>query len=179
MGQEIVDLIEQVDAQLLVLDADMDVHARDQEPPRHALHVAREDVVAFLVGVRLLRPAREGVGRGGDDGHAARLGGFGDLAAEVLQVFGGIGQRLGDLGADLDLRRDELGHDPAFEPGRQFVHHVLGPGAHEVTGLSIDEVVLLLDADGEGRVVDHDGGPFMMDLIRVSCRCRCRGPALA
>ena len=66
MRQEIGRLAEQVDAQILVLDADMHMHAADHQPPRHVLEIAREHVVALLVGVLLARPFGEGVGGGGD-----------------------------------------------------------------------------------------------------------------
>ena len=55
MRQEICRLAEQVDAQILVLDADMHMHAADHQPARHLLQVAREHVVALLVGVLLAR----------------------------------------------------------------------------------------------------------------------------
>ena len=65
MGQEVARLVHHVDHQVLVLDADVDVHAEDQHAPRHVGHLLFVLVVAIGVGDLLLGPARERVGAGG------------------------------------------------------------------------------------------------------------------
>src|SRR5262249_20308377 len=53
MRQEIGGLTKQVDAQIVVLDADMDMHARNHEPSPDLLEVVGNHIVALLVGVLL------------------------------------------------------------------------------------------------------------------------------
>ena len=66
MGQEVADLIHEVDAQLLVLYGDVDVHAADRQPAADTAEVAGERLVAFL-GRRLEALfLGKGMGRGGD-----------------------------------------------------------------------------------------------------------------
>ena len=64
--QEIARLVHEVDAQLVVLDADVHVHAADDEPAADAGEVAGDRLVAVALGRLLRAPAREGVGGGGD-----------------------------------------------------------------------------------------------------------------
>ena len=66
MRQEIAGLVHQVDAQLVVLDADVHVHAADDEAPADAGQVLGDRLVAVALGRLLRAPARERVGRGGD-----------------------------------------------------------------------------------------------------------------
>ena len=68
MRQEVARLVEQVDAQLVVFDADVHVHAADDEAAADAGQVLGERLVALALGVLLGAPAGERVGRGGDGG---------------------------------------------------------------------------------------------------------------
>jgi len=51
--QEITDLAHQINPQIVVLDADMNMHAADQQSPRDGLHALSQDVVAILFGMLL------------------------------------------------------------------------------------------------------------------------------
>jgi hypothetical protein len=53
MRQEVRRLAEQIDPEVIVLDADMDMHAGDHEPPPDLLEVTGDYVIALLVGVLL------------------------------------------------------------------------------------------------------------------------------
>ena len=64
--QEVGQLVHQVDALFVVLDADVHVHATDQHAPRRRLHFLQQRNVAILFGVLLLHGACERVGRGGN-----------------------------------------------------------------------------------------------------------------
>ena len=68
------------------LDADMDMHAADQHPPRDAREVAAQRVVAVLVGVVLGLPVGEGVAGDGDGGEAVVRGVRRHAGAQALQV---------------------------------------------------------------------------------------------
>ena len=86
MRQEIGGLAEEVDAQVVVLDADMHMHAADQQPPRHLLQILGEHVVALLVGVLLASPFGEGMGGGGDRREAELAGDAADGARGVARA---------------------------------------------------------------------------------------------
>ena len=149
--QEIGQLVEQVEAERLVLDADMDVHAADQEPPGHHLEVAGERVVALLVGVALQAPLGEGVGRGGDrreavavgaGGHGARAGGRARPAPRPASRRPRCRSRPGSAGTPRSPAAPSAASRSAASAGRRI--------GGEIAGLAVDEEVFLLDADGEG-----------------------------
>ncbi len=57
--QEISELVHQVNAQGIVTNANMYVHAADQQSPRRALHLGAQRVVTFLPRGFLFRPVTE------------------------------------------------------------------------------------------------------------------------
>ena len=61
MRQKVGHLIHQIDTQLIVVNADVHMHATDDQPPRRTLHLMCERFVAILVRVFLFCPARERV----------------------------------------------------------------------------------------------------------------------
>ncbi len=160
MRQEIGRLAEQVDPEFIVLDADMHMHAADDEAPSHLLQVVGEHVVALLVGVLLVGPLGEGVGRGGDGGEAELVGDAADGGAEMHELVARLLHRLAHVGADLDLRAQELGADLAaqrlFAFGEQRRRLLLG----EVAGVLVDEEIFFLDADREAWFLDGHGGAW-------------------
>ena len=66
MRQEIGQLVEEIYAQVFILDANMDVHARNQHAPHHQLQILGQHRVAFFVGVMLVLPQGKRMSRGGD-----------------------------------------------------------------------------------------------------------------
>ena len=156
--QEIARLVHEVDAQLVVLDADVHVHAADDEAAADAGEVAGDGLVALALGRLLRAPAREGVGGGGDGGEAVLAGearqrcGAGLASSAPAARGGGV-----HAGADLDLRLQELARHLALQRllggFEQGVRHL----AHEVPARAVDEQVLFLDADGEGGVLEGHG----------------------
>ena len=157
MRQEIGGLTEQIDPELVVLDAHVDMHAADQEPPRHVLEVAREHVVALLVGVLLARPFGKGMGRCGDGSETELVGDAADGAAQMNQLVARLLHGLAHAGADLDLRAQEFRADLAAQRllafGKEGRRGFLG----EVAALFVDEEVFLLDAEGEAGFLDRHG----------------------
>ena len=55
-------LVDNIDACVIVIDADMDMHAGDHQAAHDTLHVTRQDIVALLVRMMLAAPAGKGVG---------------------------------------------------------------------------------------------------------------------
>ena len=72
--QEISRGIHQVDLRLAVLDADVDVHAEDQQRLGEHLHFVDQRVVVFVRRDLLIFPARERMRRGRGDAQALALG---------------------------------------------------------------------------------------------------------
>ncbi len=164
--EEVAELAHQVAAQRVVVDPDMDVHPADQHAARDAGEVALEDVVAVLVGRDLVAPVGEGVA-GGSDGHEAVPRGVArDAGAQLAQFLAGGADVAAHPGADLDLALQELGADAVLELGAAGVHQRLGR-VGEVHRLTVDEEVLLLDAEGERRGgAAHDGSGFLRGAAR-------------
>jgi hypothetical protein len=172
MRQEIGRLAEQVDAQILVLDADMYVHAANHEPARDLLQILRESVVALLVGVLLAAPFGEGVG-GGSDGGKAELGGDGaDGRTQPDQLVARLMHGVAHAGADLDLRAQEFRADlPAIIEQRLLAFGEERRGRlREIAAVLIDEEVLLFDTEGEAWFVDRHGGAMWHNSM-TACSC--------
>ena len=72
--EEVGGLFHQVDAELIVVESDVDVHSADEHPPGDDLMVSRELVVTISRSELLCRPVSERV-RGGRDDRAAMLAG--------------------------------------------------------------------------------------------------------
>src|SRR5581483_7114822 len=115
MRQKVSRLTEKIDPEIVVLDADMNVHAANDESPPDLLEVAGDHVLAFLVGVLLARPCGEGVGRCGEGSEAELAGDAADRAAKKRELVARLLHRTADARADLDLRAQELGADLAAQ----------------------------------------------------------------
>lgn len=155
MRQEIRGLVHQVDAQVVVLDPDMDVAAADQHPPDDGSQILAQRVVALLAGVGLLAPFRERMAGGGDGRVAEALGRFGHGLPQRRQLVDGLRHAALGAGADLHLALQVFHRDPLAEPVGAGGHEVRVRLAHEVARPAIDDEVLLFDADGERRSFGH------------------------
>ncbi len=151
MRQEIRGLAQNIDAELVVVDADMDMHAANHQTPHHLLQILREDVVALFVGVLLARPFGEGMGGGGDGSEAELAGDGAHGRTQADQIGARLLDRTADLGADLDLRAQEFGADLAGQRRLTFGEKRGGLLLRKVARLLVDEEIFLLDADGEAR----------------------------
>ncbi len=157
--QEIPRLVQQVDAQLVVVDADVHVQAADHHAPRHALHFLEQRDVTLLVGALLLRRQRERVRARGDRREAVARGFLHQDATQVDQRRAGVAHRAADRRRDLDLRAQELRECPAVaavvQRGEQLVRRL----ARDRTRLAVDQEELLLDAERQrGLEVRHAAG---------------------
>src|SRR5690606_4130486 len=104
VGKEVPDLVHQVDAQVGVVDPDVDVHPADDEAAGDLLEVGGQPGVPGLVGVGLVPPLGEGVGGGGDDGGAVALDDRSEVAPQPSQV--GVRLLEGAARASADLRSE-------------------------------------------------------------------------
>src|SRR6267378_531053 len=151
MRQDIARHIERVDQKLAILDADVDVRAEDEQPLRQLAHVLPYAQVALQRRDLLIDPRGEWMGaRGGDlepvPGHQ-----FQDLSAQSHQLGACLRRRPAHLGADLHNRLVQL---------RLYLrqHEVIAAQdfrdvRFQLAGLGIDDLVLLLDPQGErGRL---------------------------
>jgi hypothetical protein len=68
--QKIGGLAQEIDAQLVVRDADMDVHPANREAPPDALQIALQALVAHALSGLLRLPSRKRMRRRGNRGHA-------------------------------------------------------------------------------------------------------------
>jgi len=151
MGQEVGDLIHQIQAQFVVVDADMHMHAADHQPPDNRLQVLGDDLIAFSLGRALFLPAGKRVGRGGNGGEAVFIGDLGNDCAHLFQVYPGIGDSRADLGVDLDLGLEKFMRYQAFDLGLAGLEQGFRRVAGDIPGNLVDKQVFFFDTDGEGR----------------------------
>jgi hypothetical protein len=132
----------------------MDVHPADQHPARHRPHVARQLVIAVLVGVELVAPVREGVARRRNGHQPVFPRDPRHRPAQMRQVIA----RLGDVGryrrSDLDLAAQEFGADGVAQGVPAIGHHGIG-GRGKLARIRADKQVFFLDAKGERGLVGH------------------------
>ena len=151
MRQEVARLVHQVDAQLVVVDADVHVHAADQQTAGDTLHVAGEYVVTLLVGVLLVRPFREGMRRGGHRRQSVAGGDLRDGSAQPGEFAVRLLYVLTDRSADLDLRGEEFRPNQVGDLLLTSIQHAVRQVGDDVAGLPVDEKIFFLDAEREAR----------------------------
>src|SRR5581483_2693522 len=155
--QEIARLVHEIDSELVVLDADVHVHAADDEAAAHSGEVAGDGLIAVALGGLLRAPAREGM-RGGGDGCQPVTGGkLGHRAPRLRQLLPGGARTSMHRRPHLDLRLEEFARHLSPQRPLAVVEQGLGHLAHQIPARPVDEQVLLFDADGEGRVLEGHG----------------------
>ena len=149
MRQHVADLADEIVAHLVVVEADVHVHAADQQAPPDFLHLGGQAVVAFLAGALNFQRLGERVGGGGDDLEAVLAHHVRDAAAQPYQFVPPLLNRVADARADLDLALHELGGDLLAKTIGALLHHVGRRFADQVARLAVDDEVFLLDTHGE------------------------------
>src|SRR5512144_1490738 len=171
MRQEVARLVDHLDAQLRVGDADVHVHREDQQLADDVLQLVLEQLVALQLGDPLVLPAGERVGAGGDEPQPVAGQQAAQRAAQPHHLLARLRGVPADLRADLDDRLHHLGFDVVAE------HRLRDPEQRVDVRLEfagpVDDLELLLDADREIAFrVDADAhGP-----PPVRTRCRRRAP---
>ena len=107
--QEIRQLVHQVDAQLVVVDADVDVQAADHHAPRRALHLLEKRDVALLVRALLAGGEREGMRRRRDGRQTEAAGDLDHRPAQLRELLPRLADVAADRCRDLHLGTQELG----------------------------------------------------------------------
>ncbi len=129
MRHEIRDLIHQVDAQIVVVDAHVYVHSANHHPARRGLHLAGESVELLLLRVQLPRGTRERMRRGCYGGQPVILGKIDDHAAQPREIGSHFGNRVANASAHFELRTQEFRADLAVAAvctfAQQLVRRVL------------------------------------------------------
>jgi len=159
MRQKIGQLVQQLDAEIVIVNPDMNMHAAGQKPARHHLHALGQDVIAILVVMFLARPLREGMGRGVDRGAAIPRRDFHQGLAQPDEIGPRLGDRIADSCANLDLGTHEFRRYLAAKPCRAFVQHGLRRIGYKITALQIDEQKLLLYSDGKAGLGERHSAP--------------------
>ncbi len=147
MRQEVARLVHHVDPQVRILDADVDVHAEDEQALRQIGHLFELLDVALLDGDVLSAPHREGVRAGRRDRQAILVRYVAGRRAQADELGARLPHVLADLRADLDLRLHQLRLDLVVEDHPALIEELLDVRG-QLPGLGIDDLVLLLDADG-------------------------------
>ena len=108
MRHEITELPHQIDAQLVVFDADMHMHSADHHAPGGRLHFLGEDVISIACRMLLAVPVGERMGRGRKRTQSMRSSRINHGSAQNTQGFARLRYVLADSRADLDLRAQKL-----------------------------------------------------------------------
>ena len=155
MRQHVAHDIHGVDGKGAVLDADVDVHAKDQQALCQQLHLLEHALVARERRHRLLLPAAEGVrGRGGHRQPFLR-GQADDKAALVGQFFLQLIQRVADRRAQLDHRLVQLRLEVALDHHDLVAFEKLRDKRAQLARLGVDDLVFLFNADRERGSLAH------------------------
>src|SRR5919198_225469 len=166
--QEVARLVHHLDARLRVGDADVHVHAEDQQLADQVLHLLLEQLVALHLGDALVLPAGERVGAGRHQPEPLRLHQRGEAAAQAVHLGAGLVHARADAGADLHHRLQQLGLDVLAEPrpggGQQLVDVRLQ------RAVAVDDLELLFDPDGE-LLPGHADRP-RVTLLAQACPVR-------
>src|SRR5262249_17796765 len=149
VGKKVARLIEEIDPELVLLDADVNVHAADHEPPPDPGKIPGECLVALALGWLLRAPARKGVGGGSNRCEAMRARELGDGEAHVGKLAAGRRRRRVDGGADLDLRFEELWRHLPRQGRLRGLEETWRQVANEVPARALNEEIFLLDADAK------------------------------
>jgi len=148
-------LVQQIDAQLVVGNADMDVHPTDREAPPHTLQIALEALIADALGSLLRLPSRKRMRRRGNRGHPMARCDRRDRSTQSPKVGPRLVEGHADAGPDLDLRAQKLGAHLGAKQGLAFGQHAIGRIADDVARRLVDEEVFLLDPESEFRFRSH------------------------
>ena len=151
--EHVAHLVHEIDAQIVVVDADVDVHAADHEASYHLLEIVLDRLVALLLGTPLLAPDRERVRRRRDEPQTVGTGHRCHSAAQPPQIGTGLADGGAHPGADLDLALQEFRSDLPFEQCLALGQHRWRRRMNEVARVRIDEQILLFDPDGEAGLL--------------------------
>ena len=151
MRQEIRELVEQIDAQVFVLDADMHMHAANQHPSRDPGEVFFQIAVPRFVGVVLILPVGKRMRRRGDRGQPVRIAMLLDRAAQMGQISARVRDRGANTCADLDLTLEEFRTDLVAQIGCAGLHDRLWC-FDQIKRVEIDNKVFFFDTKCERRI---------------------------
>ncbi len=121
MRHEIGKLVHQVDAQIVIVDTDMHVHAAHHEPARRALHFPREREILLLLRRHLPGRACKGVRRGGNWRKTVAARQAHDHLAQASKVGARLGNRVAHARAHFQLRAQKLRTDLSVAPLGAFM----------------------------------------------------------
>src|SRR5580693_4781451 len=155
MRQEIRGLVQQIDAQFVVRDADMDMHPANREAPSNALQIALEALVADTVGGLLRLPSRKRMRRCGDWGQAVARRHRRDPAPQPPQLGARFVEICADPCPDLNLRAQKFRADLRAQQRLELGQHPIGRVADDIARRPIDEEIFLLDAERKFRFGNH------------------------
>ena len=148
MGQKVFGLIEQIDPQFVIFDADMDVHAADDEAATDAGQIRRQRRIALVLRGLLAAVAADRMARGGNRGQAMLCGQLRRGPAQIGEVGPGLGERGRRARADLDLGAHELDADLIRKRRLQRLEQ-RWRRRDQLARCRVDQEVFLFDAKGK------------------------------
>ena len=160
MRTKIAQLVHQVDAQVVVFDPHVHVHAADEQLPGQDLVFEHQSFITRAFGDGLVGPFRKGMGAARDDVESVFLCDFVHRSAGMLQMLVHFLDGGTHRCAHLHLTLEHFGGD-------RISHFVLSAFQEELhrrtefAGFGVNDHVLFFNADGEiGGRFGHGDGRF-------------------
>src|SRR5262249_8499048 len=147
MRQEVRGLVEKVDAQFVVGNADMDMQAADRQSPPDTLQILMQTRVPIAFGGLLRIPSRKGMCRRGDRRQTAPRRRPGNCPPQPSEIGAGLTEALTNPRSDLNLRAQKLWTYLPGEQGLALLQHFRRRIADDIARRAVDEKVFLLDTE--------------------------------
>src|SRR6516164_2967827 len=155
MRQEIRGLVQQVYAQLVIGNSDVDVQATNSQATTDPLQVLMQTGIAIPLGGLLRVPAGKGMRRCRYWRQALTRRHSGYSSAEPRQIAAGLVKACTNPCSDLDLGTQKLRAHLPGEQGLALLQHFGRRIPDDITRCAVDEKIFLLDAESEFRLGTH------------------------
>jgi hypothetical protein len=156
MRQKIPGRIHNVNPSFRIGYSDMNMQAKDQKRTGDALQFLDQQLVPFIIENLLVLPARNRMGRTGDNHQAAFRCQSGDDAAQPGNVRAGLLDVFADTRADLNHRLNHLRLNLLAQQHFAFFEE-FGNVRTKFTCLRIDDLKLFFDTQSE--LIEHNQRP--------------------
>src|SRR6185437_2468138 len=158
MGHEVRQLVHQVDAQIIVVDAYVDVHPAHHQAACRPLHLIGQGKV--LLARDLTCRLGERMSGRRDRGAPEPAGHLGDDGAQARKIGAGLGDGAAGTGARLELAAQEARIHLTATAARALLEERRRWILVDVARVEVDEQIFFFDADREWRLsAAHDDAP--------------------
>ncbi len=164
MRQHVAYNVHRVDGKGAILDANVDMHPKDQQPLRQQLHLLQHTLVARQRRHRLVKPVAERMRRRRHHSQPFLRRQIDDKTALLCQFVARLFQRMTNRRTQLDHGLMQFWLDLALDHDHTFAVEKLRDERAQFARLRIDDLIFLFDADGQRWSCAH--ARFSVSAIR-------------